>query len=64
MVIDYADIPGKEIEDQLDHRNLNDILGVETTAENLAKWIYDRIEGCHFVEVFETCQVGVRYPAA
>lgn len=59
-LVDYADISAsvKPFIDQLDHRNLNQILKVETTAENLAWWFAERIaprlKELSAVEVFET----------
>ena len=41
MVVDFKKI--KEIINQLDHKNLNDILKFEPTAENIAKFLYDEI---------------------
>lgn len=41
MVIDFTLI--KAIVYQLDHQNLNDILDINPTAENIAKWIGDNI---------------------
>lgn len=43
MVMDFGEI--KEIVNQLDHTHLNDILGNELnpTAENIAKWICDKL---------------------
>ncbi len=46
-VADFADIKAawKPLEQQLDHRVLNDIPGLENpTAENLAVWIWEKIE--------------------
>ncbi len=46
-LIDFGDIKRayKPIEDQLDHRVLNEIPGLEIpTSEMLAKWIYDRLK--------------------
>ena len=65
-VVDYAEIgvAGKIITDRLDHRNLNDILKVETTAENLAWWIAERVARrlpeLSGIEVFETPTTSVR----
>ena len=45
-IIDFADIGGafEPIFDQLDHKCLNEIKGLENpTSENLAKWIWKRI---------------------
>lgn len=43
FVVDYGDLnPLKEyIDDKLDHRNLNDVMEEYTTAENIAKHLYD-----------------------
>ena len=42
MVIDFTKL--KEIINKLDHKNLNDILNFEPTAENISKYIYDEID--------------------
>ena len=44
MVIDFKalkEIVNKLVVDKLDHKILNHIIGVNPTAENLAKWIYE-----------------------
>jgi 6-pyruvoyltetrahydropterin/6-carboxytetrahydropterin synthase len=46
FVIDFWDLDPivKKFIDQVDHRCLNDIGGLENpTAENIARWFYDRI---------------------
>lgn len=55
MVYDFNHIK-KLISEQLDHKFLNDILvGVNPTAENIAKWIADQIgETCKKVVVKES----------
>jgi 6-pyruvoyltetrahydropterin/6-carboxytetrahydropterin synthase len=62
-VRDFADI-GKAFQplyDQLDHRYLNDVPGLENpTSENLARWIWQRLEGrlqglLHRISIRETC---------
>lgn len=54
MVIDFGHVKEK-IRSQLDHRNLNDIFSeMNTTAENLAKWICDQIPECYKVMVQES----------
>lgn len=73
-VIDYADI-AKEVEPiltQLDHQNLNDLMkwndgvSVITTAENIARWLFDRIPhrlSLFKVDLYETpttCATYVR----
>lgn len=54
------------IYDELDHRYLNDIPGLENpTSENLVKWIWDRLKPIlpHLstLEVKETCTTGCIY---
>jgi 6-pyruvoyltetrahydropterin/6-carboxytetrahydropterin synthase len=43
MVIDYAELAWvfDQIVSQLDHQDLNQVLDFETTAENLAIWVWD-----------------------
>lgn len=58
-VIDYAEIAEAvdPIIAQLDHTDLNDILPFESTAENLAFWIGQRLchhAWLHAIEVYET----------
>jgi 6-pyruvoyltetrahydropterin/6-carboxytetrahydropterin synthase len=45
-LIDYADIASAwdPVFEELDHRNLNDILPCITTAENLAIWLSRRLK--------------------
>ena len=53
MVIDFVKI--KELVSQLDHVNINDVLGdVNPTAENIARWLCDKIPYCVRVEVQES----------
>ena len=42
MVIDFTKL--KEIVNELDHKNLNEILPFEPTAEKIAKHIHDKIK--------------------
>ena len=46
FVIDYAEISQvvSPIVDMLDHRDLNTILPLPTTAENLAIWLFNKIK--------------------
>lgn len=67
-IIDFADISCafKPLLCRLDHYYLNEIEGLESpTSENLARWIWDRLEG-HLpglsqVVVRETCTSGCIY---
>jgi|ERR1039458_1117551 6-pyruvoyltetrahydropterin/6-carboxytetrahydropterin synthase len=67
-VIDFADIKTafRPIEDQIDHRYLNDIEGLENpTSENIARWIWNRLypslSSLSKVVVQETCTSGCIY---
>ena len=67
-VMDFADLKMafQSIEDQLDHRCLNDVKGLENpTSENLARWIWSGLKPalpslCK-VMVCETCTSGCIY---
>lgn len=67
-VMDFADLKDavQPIVDELDHRLLNDIEGLDNpTSERLAEWIWTRIApgltGLDAVEVRETCTSGCVY---
>jgi len=67
-VMDFADlkIAFAPLHDQLDHRYLNELPGLENpTSEVLAMWIWDRLAGAlpglARVDVQETCTSGCRY---
>ena len=67
-VMDFADLKAafRPLYDQLDHRCLNDIEGLENpTSENLARWIWRRLKpelaGLKAIVVQETCTSGCRY---
>ncbi len=70
-VMDFADLKAafQPLFDQLDHRCLNDIEGLENpTSEVLARWIWERLEadlpGLSKVVVQETCNAGCVYTGA
>jgi 6-pyruvoyltetrahydropterin/6-carboxytetrahydropterin synthase len=67
-VMDFAELKEafKPIFDQLDHRCLNDIAGLENpTSENLARWIWQRLKpalpALSKVVIRETCTSGCVY---
>ena len=53
MVEDFTEIK-KKIHNKLDHKNLNDVLDFNPTAENMAKWVVDKIETCYKCSVKES----------
>ena len=53
MVIDFAEVK-KLVHGRLDHANLNDVLGFNPTAENIAKWIVDSVPNCYRAVVRES----------
>lgn len=70
-VMDFADVKRafEPLHEQLDHRYLNEIPGLENpTSEHLAQWIWERLApalpGLVEVEVRETCTSGCAYRGA
>ncbi len=53
MVTDFSHIK-QEITEMLDHKNFNEVLQFNPTAENIAHWICSRVENCYRVEVQES----------
>jgi 6-pyruvoyltetrahydropterin/6-carboxytetrahydropterin synthase len=67
-VMDFAELKSvfNPLYDQLDHRYLNDIFGLENpTSENIARWIWNRLKPdvplLSKVEIRETCTSGCIY---
>ena len=67
-IVDFADIKGafKAIEDQIDHRYLNEVEGLENpTSENIARWVWHRLKSSlpalSRIVVRETCTSGCIY---
>jgi 6-pyruvoyltetrahydropterin/6-carboxytetrahydropterin synthase len=70
-LMDYADISEifKPLWEQLDHRYLNEIIGLENpTSENIAVWIWERLKPTlpllNEVVVAETCTARCVYRGA
>lgn len=53
MVCDFKHIK-EQIHGKLDHGFLNEILGFNPTAENMAKWVVDTIPTCYKAVVQES----------
>lgn len=53
MVVDFSHVK-RAVKSMLDHRNLNDILPFNPTAENIACWVCEQIPSCFKVEVKES----------
>ncbi len=53
MVTDFAHIK-QIVKEQLDHKNLNEVLPFNPTAENIACWICKQVPNCFKVEVQES----------
>lgn len=53
MVADFSSIK-QLIHDRLDHQNLNEVFDFNPTAENIAHWIQEQIQGCYKVQVEES----------
>ena len=67
-IMDFADVKAAfaPLHDQLDHRYLNDIPGLDNpTSEHIARWIWqrlaDKLPGLSRVEIKETCTSGCIY---
>jgi 6-pyruvoyltetrahydropterin/6-carboxytetrahydropterin synthase len=70
-VMDFAElkVAFKAIEDQIDHRCLNEVEGLENpTSENLARWLWAKLQpelkGLSKIAVHETCTSGCIYTGA
>ena len=53
MVVDFTDVK-KRIKGVLDHRNLNEVLPFNPTAENIARWCVEQIPECYKATVQES----------
>lgn len=53
MVVDFSEIK-RRIKQPLDHRNLNEVLPFNPTAENIARWCVDQIPQCYKAVVQES----------
>ena len=53
MVVDFTGIKD-QIKGKLDHKNINEVLPFNPTAENIARWVCEQIPHCVKVEVCES----------
>jgi len=69
IAIDFNEVKimMKTIEDQVDHKCLNDILVFNPTAENIAKWMFEEVEKAlsrgviSRVVIWESDKAGIEY---
>ena len=60
MVCDFTHI--KELlKEKMDHRNLNEVLPFNPTAEHIARWIVDTVDCCYRADVQESENNVARY---
>lgn len=53
MVTDFTHVK-EAVMSRLDHAVINDVLDVNPTAENIARWIVDNVSNCFRAEVQES----------
>lgn len=53
MVVDFTHVK-EMVMDRLDHSVINDVIGCNPTAENMARWIVDNVPNCYRCEVQES----------
>ena len=53
MVTDFTIIK-EMVNGKLDHRNLNEVLDFNPTAENIARWIVETVPNCYRADVLES----------
>lgn len=52
MIVDFTRI--KSIVNELDHQVINDIIDINPTAENIARWLCEKIPFCYRIDISET----------
>ena len=53
MVTDFTHIK-RIVKNTFDHKYINEVLDVNPSAENIARWICDHVENCYKVSVQES----------
>ena len=52
-MVNVEDIP-EIVKEHFDHKYVNEVLSVNPSSENIAKWICDNVENCYKVSVQES----------
>lgn len=53
MVTDFTEVK-HIVSNALDHKVINDVIKINPTAENIARWITDKVPNCYRTEVEES----------
>lgn len=53
MVCDFSHIK-ETVAARLDHADLNEVLGFNPTAENIARWVVDNVPFCYRADIMES----------
>ena len=53
MVVDFSELK-RVVKGALDHRFVNEVVDFNPTAENLARWLCERIPNCYKVSIRES----------
>jgi 6-pyruvoyltetrahydropterin/6-carboxytetrahydropterin synthase len=60
MVVDFSALK-KQIKQKFDHKNLNEVVDFNPTAENIARWIVENVSNCYRADVQESLENTASY---